>query len=98
MMTIRDLERRFTAVEALQLFKEMFSQLKETQLATPFWEDDLEVCVPYNKYDRWRNLPLHFTKTWAIYTEEHLIPLMTKFLRWLCRREWIYHTVVYIRG
>ncbi|KAF8905818.1 kinase-like domain-containing protein [Gymnopilus junonius] len=95
-MTTRDLERRFTAMEALQFFEDMFSKMTETQLGTPFWEDDLEVYVPYDKYNRWINLPPDFARTWAVYREPP-IPLKTWFLRWLCRREWVYHTVAFIR-
>ncbi|KAF8905849.1 hypothetical protein CPB84DRAFT_1771331 [Gymnopilus junonius] len=95
-MTTRDLERRFTSMEALHFFEDMFSEMTETQLGTPFWEDDVEVYIPYDKYDRWGSLPPGFAKKWAMYREPP-IPLMTRFLRWICRREWVYHTVAFIR-
>ncbi|KAF8875326.1 hypothetical protein CPB84DRAFT_1796562 [Gymnopilus junonius] len=95
-MTTRDLERRFTALEALQFFEDMLSRMTETQLATPFWDDNFEVYLPFDKYDRWVNLPPDFTKTWAIYKEPPL-PLITKLLRWICGYNWVYHTVAFIR-
>ncbi|KAF8880445.1 kinase-like domain-containing protein [Gymnopilus junonius] len=95
-MTTRDLERRFTAYEALRFFEEMFSQMSETQLKTPYWVKESEVYLPFDEYDRWKDLPSDFVNKWSSYREPP-IPLLTKFLRWLCGPEWAHHVIAYIR-
>ncbi|KAF8909770.1 kinase-like domain-containing protein [Gymnopilus junonius] len=94
-MTTRDLQRRFTASEALGFFEDMYSQMTQTELAR--WVDSRgRGGLPYDQYDRWQRVPADFAKQWAIYKEPP-IPWTTKVLRAICGIPWICHVVPWFR-
>ncbi|KAF9474164.1 hypothetical protein BDN70DRAFT_816162 [Pholiota conissans] len=77
-MTTWEIDKRFTAAEALQFFELMRSELTEEQLSIKEYES--EQFVPYELYDRWRGLPEDFTQKWALYRQPP-VPLVMRILR-----------------
>ncbi|KAF8909768.1 hypothetical protein CPB84DRAFT_1765442 [Gymnopilus junonius] len=97
-MTTRNLQRRFTAFEALHFFEAMYSQLTEDDLGqlveTRF--EFMELDLLYDEYDRWKRVPKAFAEKWDAYREPP-IPWTTKTLRAICRKPWMCHVVPWIR-
>ena len=58
-MTTRDLQKRFTAAEALYFFGTMMSELTETQLQQPHYEQNM---YTYDQYDRWKDPPFQLCR------------------------------------
>ena len=96
-MTTRDVSRRLTAAQALQLFEDLHPQASDEQLDTDPYQcewydrryDDVQV-------DKWAGLPPEFVRAWGHFREPKL-PLWTRVLRSICKPLWGYYTVQWIR-
>ncbi|KDR82382.1 hypothetical protein GALMADRAFT_57318, partial [Galerina marginata CBS 339.88] len=95
-MTARDLDRRFTASEALRFFEDMTSQLSQSELEVQTPQRERGEQLSYDLYDRWSRVPADFARKWEIYKEPPL-PWTTKVLCWLCERRWGHYIVAIIR-
>ncbi|PPQ82539.1 hypothetical protein CVT25_007148 [Psilocybe cyanescens] len=95
MMTTWDLERRFTASEALQFFEERLSEISEDDLSFKFFFD---TCIDqrYNEYNRWENVPPEFAERWKAYKVSP-IPWRLKMLRFIYRHSRNGHILPMIR-
>ncbi|KAF8909771.1 kinase-like domain-containing protein [Gymnopilus junonius] len=56
-MTTRDLDHRFTALEALNFFDELFAQLTKEELECHIQTQFRELDLDYDEYDRWKHVP-----------------------------------------
>ena len=91
-MTTRDIQRRPTAVQALELFDELYKELTEEQLETMNCGLGKEYLHACDKFDRWELVPVDFALKWASYREPPL-SRTTKFLRWICSKEYLWYVV-----
>ena len=94
-MTTRDLNRRFTASQALQFLENFASELTQEQLQSPPppW---IGMIIPYESFDRWKGLPDKFIKDWGHFRE--LKPsFQIRLLRQLCDHPWGYKFVQWVR-
>ncbi|PPQ86316.1 hypothetical protein CVT25_005617 [Psilocybe cyanescens] len=89
-MTTWDLDRRFTASEALQFFEERKSELTEEQLQADLYE--AQIRFRYDNYDRWEGLPLDFVEKWKAYRTAPL-PWHLRFLRRLRQLPYFYYVM-----
>ncbi|PPQ80617.1 hypothetical protein CVT25_001646, partial [Psilocybe cyanescens] len=94
MMTTWDLDRRFTASEALLFFEERLSEVPA---------EDLQVTVPnpfsdqhYLIFNRWANVPPEFGERWKAYRTPP-IPWRLKMLRFIYRHSINRHILPKIR-
>ncbi|KAF9560146.1 hypothetical protein CPC08DRAFT_665819 [Agrocybe pediades] len=92
MLTTRKLRKRFTASEALRFLDDFYDTLSEEELKRPVPETEYTASV-YYEYDRWKSVPEHLAKKWAIYREPPL-SVKTKLLRRLFQYEWVYYPKV----
>lgn len=100
MLVTKDINRRFTADEALRfLDEEVIAKSTEEQLSIserPGYLD--EELASYEEYDRWKDLPAEFQQEWAAYREPLGVPWTARILRMLVLSEFIpAHTVPNIR-
>lgn len=66
-MVTLDYKKRFTAVEALQFFEDMYSLLTQEQLqASP---PNCSINIDYCIFNRWRDLPPELVQRWTSYRE-----------------------------
>ncbi|KAH9477423.1 hypothetical protein JR316_0009636 [Psilocybe cubensis] len=66
-MTTWELDKRFTASEALQFFNDRVSEIVEEQLGEcPQSENDSQLYY-YDDYDRWKTLSPDFVEKWKVY-------------------------------
>ncbi|KAJ3506405.1 hypothetical protein NLJ89_g6885 [Agrocybe chaxingu] len=93
-MTTRNIPRRFTASEALEFLEARLSEVPDKHLQQPFLAASQSGM--YDRYDRWQHVPPDFAQKWAMYREPRL-PVMTRFLRWLCSFEAMLHVIPFIR-
>ncbi|PPQ88578.1 hypothetical protein CVT25_009958 [Psilocybe cyanescens] len=66
-MTTWELDRRFTAPEALHFFKDHLSEVTDEQLQLCIYEERDKTQILYDKYDRWEGLSSDFLDKWAAY-------------------------------
>ncbi|PPQ80618.1 hypothetical protein CVT25_001647, partial [Psilocybe cyanescens] len=92
MMTHWDLDRRFTAYEALQFFEEhILSKLSEAVLYTDFTLIQFNFCE-YRECNRWKGFPPDFVERWKAYRVAPY-PWRRRLLRSLCERDYFCHFV-----
>ncbi|PPQ78844.1 hypothetical protein CVT25_010630 [Psilocybe cyanescens] len=89
-MTTWDLERRFTASEALHFFEERLSEITKDQLQLQVDKDTDPQY--YDEYDRWTGLSPDFVEKWKAYRTPPL-PWHMRFLRRICQVPYISHIV-----
>ncbi|PPQ83767.1 hypothetical protein CVT25_000116 [Psilocybe cyanescens] len=95
MMTTWDLERRFTAFEALQFFEKCLSEVSEENLSFTV-SVGTRIVQRYNKYNRWENVPPEFAERWKAYKAPP-IPWHLKMLRFIYRHSRNDHILPMIR-
>ena len=95
-MTTRDIQRRPTAAQALQLFEELYKELTWKQLETTNYGVEKKFCHRYDTFDRWKLVPDDFALKWASYREPP-VSRMTKLLRWISSKEYLRHVVPWLR-
>ena len=95
-MTARDLRRRFSAPQALEFFEEMVSQMSRQELETDIRGVEPQGHVPYDEYNRWKDIPISLVRQWTIYREPPL-PWTTIILRRICQRPICYRMVACLR-
>ncbi|PPQ77873.1 hypothetical protein CVT26_005198 [Gymnopilus dilepis] len=95
-MTARDLRRRFSAPRALEFFEEMVSQMSRQELETDIRGVEPQGHVPYDEYNRWKDIPISLVRQWTIYREPPL-PWTTIILRRICQRPICYRMVACLR-
>lgn len=95
-MTTRHIQRRFTALQALQFFDEhVYPSIPEDLLRClppPHSIPDL----PYDESDRWFQLPDDFVESWHHFQEPKL-SRWTRLLRDICANRFGRATVMFIR-
>jgi hypothetical protein len=84
-MTTMDLDRRFTASQALQFLEEFTSNMTEEELLiSPPPRSEL---VLYDEFDRWSGLPERFLMEWAHFREPKP-PRSIRLIRCICTSDW----------
>jgi len=96
-MITRDIRFRFTASEAVEFLKNLYSSLSpEDMQASPLQLPLSESHITYENFDRWRSLPENFVKDWAHY-REHRPSRWIRFVRRICRSPGGYIAVQWMR-
>ncbi|PFH49990.1 hypothetical protein AMATHDRAFT_146278, partial [Amanita thiersii Skay4041] len=95
-MVTLDIDRRFTASQALEFFLRLRSEMSEEELKKRIPRDRPDVTAGWDEFRRWDSLPCGFIQRWAAYREPRP-SLPRRLLRAFCRHHWGWNTVHYIR-
>lgn len=91
-MIARDVNKRFTAAEALEFLNNIIQTSTEAQLSITQEPDSF--VGHYEVYNRWNSLPIDFQEKWAAYREPVGIPLSWKLLRAIRESCWLPESLI----
>ncbi|PFH49987.1 hypothetical protein AMATHDRAFT_146307, partial [Amanita thiersii Skay4041] len=96
MMATPDIDKRFTANQALEFFLTLRSEMSEKELKCPIPRERAEKLSLWDGFSRWNGLSTEFVQRWEAYRE--LPPsLPRRLLRTFCKRHWGRNIIYYTR-